>query len=135
MKWNYQCPHCGQARTIDWDKRAQAHECHVTKLTYYPPTPTEQKTAYVDTHNWPVEMEDAVVALKGKQCTVPGCTKKYETLDHKVAWDNNGKTSIDNLFPMCNEHNQSKGAKDYEEWLEDISPRTPLEKLLNKKFI
>jgi len=58
--------------------------------------------------------------LKGNLCTVPGCKKKYETLDHRLAYNNVGKTSVENLFPMCNFHNQSKGDKDYRIWLNEL---------------
>ncbi|NQV15010.1 HNH endonuclease [bacterium] len=61
-------------------------------------------------------MEDVVVKIKGKACTVPGCKKDFETLDHRVPWSMSGNTSVDNLFPMCESHNLSKGDTDYQIW-------------------
>lgn len=117
MKWHYVCPKCGERRTVEWDDRDSSRICHKTKQSYTPPTPAEQFDGYVDTHEWPVEMEDVVVRVKGKSCTVPGCQQRYQTLDHRVPWSKAGKTSVNNLFPMCNEHNQSKSDSTYETWL------------------
>jgi len=117
MEWYYKCPKCGVWRGIRWNKIDEVRECHNTKQNYYPPTPALQHDAYVDTHNWPKEMENEVVRLRGNKCTVPGCTKNAQTLDHRLAWAKGGKTCVDNLFPMCNEHNQAKGDTDYNIWL------------------
>lgn len=117
MKWNYKCPKCNEWRHIEWSKRSQSYTCHNTYQTYYPPTPSEQHDAFVDTHDWPNEMETVVVQEKGNKCTVPGCKKNYETLDHRIPFSKVGKTSVSNLFPMCEAHNQSKGDKDYVAWL------------------
>lgn len=121
MIWHYVCPECGEWRRVEWADRNNSYICHKdTTKSYVPPTPKEQTAAYVDTHEWPQEIEDAVVYFKGLECTVPGCYHKAETLDHRVAWNNGGKTSVNNLFPMCNSHNQSKSDKVYEEWLRTI---------------
>lgn len=118
MKWHYRCPICKHWRSIDWTRISSKFKCHKDESKkYYPPRPKDQHDAYVDDHNWPEEMEKTVIALKGNKCTVPDCKKKFETLDHHVAWSKGGKTSVANLFPICNKHNQSKGDKDYEEWL------------------
>lgn len=117
MKWHYKCSVCGEWRNIDWEKRNESFNCHKTKKTYIPPGPAQQKYAFVDTHNWPDEMERVVVAEKGDKCTVPGCSKSYETLDHRVPFSKSGRTSVNNLYPMCNAHNQSKGDFDYTVWL------------------
>lgn len=61
-------------------------------------------------------MEQVVIETKGTTCTVPKCNKHYETLDHRLPFSKNGRTSVENLFPMCNEHNQSKGDTDYNVW-------------------
>lgn len=121
MKWNYNCPKCNSPRTIEWAKREISHSCHQNNsLSYIPPTPAEQHSAHVDTHEWPSEMEKVVVALRGNKCTVPGCTKTANTLDHRVAYSKGGKTSVDNLYPMCTDHNQSKNDTDYATWLKTL---------------
>ncbi len=116
MKWNYICPECGAWRSCDWEDRINSKECHQTKKVYYPPTPDKQPGAYVDTHEWPQEMETAVISLKGNKCVGPNCGVNYQTLDHKVAFANGGKTSVVNLQPMCEKCNLSKGDKDYITW-------------------
>jgi hypothetical protein len=117
MNWNYRCPLCSAWGIIDWADRAKSFTCHQCRGVHTPPTPADQHDAYVDTHEWPQEMEDEVVRTKGRHCTVPACTKRYETLDHRVAWSKGGPTSVDNLYPMCEAHNQSKGDQDYDDWL------------------
>ena len=119
MKWNYRCPVCTEWRRIDWEKREKRHTCHKTEKSYMPPGPADQHDAYVDTYNWPKEMEDVVVQLKGKTCTAIGCGKPYETLDHHIPWSGGGRTSVENLTPMCNKHNQEKSDKDPDEWMLD----------------
>lgn len=118
MKWNYVCPICNQWRQIDWSERNSTFSCHIKQAKYKPPNPSEQIEAFVATHEWPQEMEYIVTFKKGKLCTVPGCKKKFETLDHRIPWSKKGPTSVKNLYPMCNEHNQSKGDSDYSEWIE-----------------
>jgi len=117
MKWNYKCPKCNQWRSVEWSERNGSFNCHVNQATYTPPSPSQQHDAYVDEHDWPDEIEKVVVSVKGKNCTVPGCSKSYETLDHRIPWSKGGHTSVSNLFPMCNKHNQSKGDSNYSEWL------------------
>jgi hypothetical protein len=131
MKWHYACPFCGVLRWVEWADRNKRYICNKdNSKSYVPPSPSEQPSAYVDTHNWPQEMEDAVANKKGNKCTVPDCGKSYETLDHRVAWANGGKTSVDNLYPMCNEHNQSKLDQDYQTWLKSLSQPAPIGRYL-----
>lgn len=118
MKWNYRCLICNDWRNIKWEDRKKTHKCHKNGKSYVVPIPNDQHDAYVNTHNWPKEMEDAVIKGKEKICTVPGCNKNYETLDHRIPYSMSGNTSVENLFPMCNNHNKSKGDKDYETWLQ-----------------
>lgn len=117
MKWNYRCPKCSQWRHVKWEERNSSFTCDKTKQSYTPPSPTDQHDAYVDTHEWPQEMEDTVIEVKGNKCSVPGCDKYYETLDHRVPWSKKGRTSVENLYPMCTAHNQSKGDSDYDLWV------------------
>jgi hypothetical protein len=65
-------------------------------------------------------MENAVIKLRGTKCTVPGCGKDYETLDHREPYSDIGKTSVENLFPMCRAHNDLKGDENYFLWLLSI---------------
>jgi len=115
--WYYPCPICSTWRLVDWTERSELRVCHIHNYEYVPPTPGESYVSFVDTQNWPVEMEQVVHALKGRICTVPGCSRRAETLDHRLAYIKNGRTSVANLFPMCNAHNQSKGDTDYDIWL------------------
>lgn len=117
MKWNYRCPNCNTWGNVDWEKRNNLFNCHNCKKSHYPPTPSQQQDAYVDTRYWPEEIKDTVINFKGNKCTVPRCTKNYQTLDQRIAFANSGRTSVDNLYPMCNDHNQSEGDKDYQLWL------------------
>lgn len=118
MKWFSRCPYCNEMRNVDWEKRQNKYQCHKDNTKIYTPfTPSQDSSGYVDTHNWPEEIETIVIGLKGKNCTVPGCSKKYQTLDHRIPWSKNGKTSVENLFPMCTEHNLSKSDTEYETWL------------------
>lgn len=117
MNWHYSCPICGIHGFVPWKDRESTFTCHSCKRHHKPPTPGEQPSAYVDTHEWPEAMAAEVVRRKGAACTVPGCTRRADTLDHRVAWSKGGRTSVANLFPMCTEHNQEKGDKDYETWL------------------
>ena len=117
MIWKFKCTVCKEWREIDWNRKDIKHTCHKTRESYYPPKPTEQHEAYLDTHSWTLEMEETVVKLKGECCVVPKCDKRYETLDHRIPYSVRGRTSVDNLFPMCNEHNDAKGDRDYDDWL------------------
>jgi hypothetical protein len=120
MEWNYRCPLCNKWCKINWSNRFDSIYCAETNTYYMPPSPVEQHDAYVDTHDWPDEMELAVISLKGYNCIVHGCIMVYETLDHRIPFSKEGKTSVSNLFPMCNEHNDSKGDSDYFAWLNDM---------------
>ena len=117
MKWHYRCPLCDQRRCVDWGKRNKSYICKEYEKSYIPPSPADQNDAYVDTHTWPEEIETVTVDLKGTNCSVPDCKKKYETLDHRIPFAEGGNTSVDNLFPMCTKHNQSKGDTKYDIWL------------------
>ena len=66
----------------------------------------------------PQTLRDFVFACKGTQCTVPGCIRFADTLDHRVPVSNGGPTSYENLYPMCFMHNTMKGALYYGEFLD-----------------
>jgi len=117
MIWHYRCPMCGKWRPVPWDDRNVRRVCHNSGEPYVPPGPAEQYDGYVDTHQWPVEMDRVVIALRGQWCTVPGCNRRAQTLDHRIAWSRGGHTSVENLYPMCEEHNQEKSDTPYLTWL------------------
>jgi hypothetical protein len=66
------------------------------------------------------------------QCNHPGCIKPADTVDHIVARRNNGPDEIENLQPLCREHNSKKGIKPDEYWSKTFffdHPRINLDKL------
>jgi hypothetical protein len=117
MLWNYNCPDCHRPTAADWKLREGEVVCHLCERTHYPPTPHEDRYAYVDSEQWPKEMEEAVVALRGTICSVPGCYRERARLVHRQSLAAGGRTSVDNLMPMCERHAASKGERDYDEWL------------------
>lgn len=118
MEWHYECPECRQATVVDWDKHGHTISCTNTKRRYRCPTPATDHQAYVDTHEWPQEMEDAVYREKGRRCVIKGCGRAADTLDHTIPYSRGGKTSVENLFPMCQHHNSSKGDRTPLEWVD-----------------
>ncbi|MEO0073762.1 MAG: HNH endonuclease signature motif containing protein, partial [candidate division WOR-3 bacterium] len=82
-----------------------------------PPTPSEDHFAYVGTDTWPKEMESAVISLRGTTCAAPGCFQNYSVLVHRRPVKLGGRTSVDNLVPLCAAHAQAKGDRDYDEWV------------------
>jgi len=117
MIYFFCCPLCGVGLKQEWGHCGSFAECPTCIRSFIVPSPKEQPKAYVDTHEWPVLMEEQVYAEKGEMCTVPGCGKRAETLDHRVPYSKGGKTSFENLWPMCEHHNLSKGDEDYADWL------------------
>jgi len=113
MKWHYWCPFCARPARTDWASRNKVLTCAQCGKNRVPPSPSEQHKAYVDTQDWPAEMEVAVRELRGNRCTIPGCIKPADTLDHRVSFSKKGRTSVANLFPMCTEHNLAKGDQNY----------------------
>lgn len=48
----------------------------------------------------------------GKRCLYPGCTEtQYIEIDHVVSVYNGGRTVIENLQPLCRNHNLWKGRR------------------------
>jgi 5-methylcytosine-specific restriction endonuclease McrA len=99
-------------------------------MRHVPPSPMFDTQAWVETRDAPYEMTRAAFLLHGRvvfgkhMCTVPGCTREATLLDHRVAFDgsatpedNPGKTSVENLYPMCPECDHGKGDGDYEAWV------------------
>lgn len=121
MKYCYKCPKCGAVGCVEWaeiaNDKTKTFNCHSCKFTHAPPRPAQDPFAYVDQHDWPPEMETAVRSAKPNRCCVPNCARTPNTLDHRVAWDNGGKTSVDNLWPMCTKHNSEKNNDSWEAFL------------------
>jgi len=117
MLWNYNCPDCHRPTSAEWRLREGEVVCRHCARTHYPPTPHEDRYAYVDGEQCPKEMEEAVCALRGTICSVPGCYREYARLVHRQSLAAGGRTSVDNLMPMCERHAASKGDRDYDEWL------------------
>jgi len=111
MKWHYICPECGKPTVVDWDKHGKTVICSKTKKRYQCPTPATDHQAYVDTPEWPQEMEDEVYRRKGRRCTVDGCRRRGDTLDHRVPFSKGGKTSVDNLFQCASTITSPKAMK------------------------
>ncbi|HEY9800959.1 MAG TPA: HNH endonuclease [Leptolyngbyaceae cyanobacterium] len=66
------------------------------------------------------------------KCNHPGCIKPADTVDHIVARRNGGSDEIENLQPLCREHNSKKGIKPDEYWSKTFffdHPRINLDKL------
>ncbi len=124
MTWHYQCPECGQKLEVDWDVRRQEVGCPQCHNAHYPPTPNEDNSAYFGGDRWPKELESAVLALRGTTCAAPGCYREYSTLVHRRSFSKGGRTSVENLMPMCLHHARSKGEMDYNEWLSTLSKAT-----------
>lgn len=123
MEWDYHSPVCGRWVWIDWEVRNEKVYCPHRGQLYDPPGPEEDPEAYVDTHDYPEEMVQAVYWQKGKRCSVPGCTNPDDTLDHRIPYSRGGKTSVKNLVPMCRAHNASKGDRPYRAWLRETRTR------------
>ncbi len=103
-------------------------ECPSCTRTHVAPSPAFDATAWVETRDAPYEMARAAFLLHGRvrggrhMCTTEGCTREATVLDHRVPFDaragasqNKGKTSVENLYPACSEHDRSKDDDDYAE--------------------
>ena len=120
MIWHYNCPECGRETEADWKWLEKELLCPHCGVTHYPPTPHEDHYAYVDTPEWPPEIQEAVNALRGTVCAVPRCYRERSTLVHRKPLRLGGTTSVDNLVPMCAHHAESKSDRDYDEWLAEV---------------
>lgn len=130
--YHYRCPGCREWLRCAWSERLEPRPCprEVCKLRHIATSPMFDPKAWVETRDAPYEMARAAFLLHGRVvggkhvCTVPGCDREATLLDHRVpfvaclrAEDNPGKTSVENLFPMCSECDRSKGEEGYEEWV------------------
>jgi 5-methylcytosine-specific restriction endonuclease McrA len=119
MKWHFRCPLCRKRLITDWENHGEENECIKCNKMRIVPAPNDQPFAFVDERQWPDEMGDFVYSSKGDTCIIKGCEDDDMTLDHILAWENEGKTSVQNLQPMCRSHNSSKGVKDFAVWLKE----------------
>ncbi len=125
MLWYYRCPSCGRELDIDWDFHREEAICNHCHQRHYPPTPGEDHTAYFSGDRWPPEMTDAVISLRGTTCSVPGCFQNYTTLAHRRPLAEGGRTSVENLIPLCAEHARLKGLRNYDEWIQELPSAAP----------
>lgn len=121
MKYVFRCSDCGNWRERDWADRDERRACPKCGWKAPAPDPEDDREAYVDQHDPPAEMENAVYYLKGLTCTAPGCDAVADGLDHRIPYvdgrpNGPGRTSVANLWPMCTKCNSSKGTRDYEDW-------------------
>jgi hypothetical protein len=134
MYWNYNCPRCRAETKVAWKTRGTEVVCHSCGELHYPPTPHEDRYGWVDTTEWPEEMQQAVEAVRGTVCAVTGCYKQHETLVHRRSYKSGGKTSVDNLIPLCRHHADLKGEKEYDEWLFEIKEQEAAQRKNEPKF-
>jgi len=137
MLWHYRCPGCSQDLEVDWEWLRNEVHCPQCQLSHYPPTPSEDHTAFVGTDTWPKDLEDTVIRLKGTTCAVPTCYNDYGTLAHRIPVSREGRTSIENLVPLCEHHARLMGDRPYAEWLtelqEEASQPEPFEITITRK--
>jgi hypothetical protein len=129
VKYNYECPGCGKGRRREWADREKSMICSnkLCKAETRTPAPADDWDAWVDQHDPPDEMAEAAYQINDDRdglCTVPDCEREPHCLDHRIPYDdsvppemNSGKTRVANLYPMCTEHNVSKGRRNYWTWL------------------
>ena len=111
MIWHYRCPSCSQQLEANWDWHREEVTCPQCRNRHYPPTPHEDRHAWFGGDKWPQEMADAVVAVRGTTCAVPGCYQAYDVMVHRKPMAKGGHTSVDNLLPMCTRHARLKGGQ------------------------
>lgn len=55
----------------------------------------------------------------GFKCRYCGTDKVAMTVDHIVRWENQGASTKDNLICSCKKCNNTRGAMEYQDWLND----------------
>jgi hypothetical protein len=134
MLWNYDCPECHKPTSVDWTQREAEAVCRRCARVHYPPTPHEDHYGYVDDAKWPPEMEEAVLSVRGAICAVPGCYGEHTTLVLRQPASSGGRTSVDNLRPVCERHAASKGNRPWDEWMAEVSKEQDIQKQAAPKF-
>jgi hypothetical protein len=125
MIWSYRCPQCRTALEVPWDSVSEELVCTNCKADHYAPTPGEDHAAYIDGERWPRELEEAVVALRGSVCAVPGCYREHTTLVLRRPFVDGGKLSVENLIPACAQHASDRGTESYDAWLTRLAVKEP----------
>jgi hypothetical protein len=120
LLWHYNCPECQGPLQVEWDEVKTERVCGHCRKHHFAPTPAEDHMAYVGSDRWPRDMADAVLALRGEACVVPGCFHEHTTFVHRKPESRGGHTSVDNLLPMCARHAREKGQHDYDTWLRTL---------------
>lgn len=121
MIWHYRCPECNRQLEVDWDEHDKEFACPNCRKAHYPPGPSQDHEAFIGGDHWPRDIEDAVIALRGVTCDVPGCYQQYQTLVLRKPASRGGRLSVDNLVPFCLHHARLKGEQDYDDWVRDLS--------------
>ena len=117
MNWHYTCPQCRRPVAVDWSALEAQTQCMVCGNVHYPPTPQEDRYAWLEADESTPEMKEAALILRGTVCMVPGCYGEHETLVYRVPLSKEGKNSVDNLMPVCGRHAATRGERDWDEWL------------------
>lgn len=120
MDWHYKCPNCGSSVKTEWEKARHEVVCPHCRHRHFPPTPSEDHTAYVGSDRWPKDIEEVVLALRGTSCSVRECFREHTTLVHRRSATKGGHTSVDNLLPMCAHHAREMGLEDYDDWIKTL---------------
>ena len=134
MQWNYNCPECQKPTSCEWSHREAEAVCRRCAKVHYPPTPHEDHYAYVDAVQWPPEMEEAVISIRGAICAVPGCYGEHTTLVFRKPPSTGGQTAVENLVPVCARHAASKGSRQWDEWIDEAKQELASQKQAAPKF-
>jgi hypothetical protein len=126
MIWHYPCPKCHRTLEVPWENISQELICPDCKASHYAPTPGEDHASYIEGERWPREMEEAVVALRGGVCVVPGCYRAHTTLVLRRPLTKGGRLSVENLAPACAQHASDRGMVDYDSWLARNAKKEPV---------
>jgi len=110
---------------MPWDEIKLEVICPECGTAHFAPTPGQDHAAYVSGENWPQEIEDDVVVLRGSACVVPGCYRKHTTLVPRIPFTKGGRVSVENMVPACAEHAAGRGEEDYEVWLARFAKKEP----------
>ena len=72
----------------------------------------QELQAHTDSYT-PTEAMRRVVCARHTHCVFPGCTmpSRLCQLDHRIAFNQGGKTTPSNLFPLCQKHHNLKTDK------------------------
>jgi len=115
--YHYRCPRCREWLTCAWSKRPEPRSCRVCELHHVATSPMFDPSAWVETREPPYEMARAAFVLHAhvvdgvRTCTAPGCEREAHVLAHHIPIESGGRTCVDNLFPVCTEHDRTSGLR------------------------